>query len=125
MHELSIANEIVHVTRDHVPAEQLPQVVAVRVRLGRLSGVVADSLSFCFDAIVGDTPLRQARLDLEDVPTIGECADCATRFEIGDLTFTCPCCRSPHVRVVSGADLQIVHIELEDHAPARTSHEAA
>jgi Zn finger protein HypA/HybF involved in hydrogenase expression len=38
------------------------------VRVGDLSGVVADAMSFCFDVTTADTPLAGARLVVEEVP---------------------------------------------------------
>jgi hydrogenase nickel incorporation protein HypA/HybF len=117
MHELSIAQGIVDIVRQYVPERQGPRVASVRVRVGRLSGVVPDSLEFCFGAIVAGTPYESARLRIEPVPTACECADCAARFETQDPVFLCPSCGSGNVRLVSGTELQVVDLELAE-APA-------
>lgn len=114
MHELSIAQGILDIVQQHVPPERLASVVSVRVRLGRLSGVVSESLSFCFDALVAETPFRRARLEIEHVATRCACLDCGASFEPEALVFFCPSCRSGRVRLVSGNDLQVVHVELGD-----------
>ena len=51
-HELSLAQGILDLVRRHVPDGQEGLVRAVTVRVGRLSGVVTESLDFCFGAIV-------------------------------------------------------------------------
>ena len=117
MHELSIASGILDLVRQHVPDGRLGDVRAVEVKVGRLSGVVADSLAFSFDALVLDTELACARLVIEDVPVRCRCRACGAPFEIADPIFLCTSCGSPNVEVQSGTELQVVQIELAD-APA-------
>ncbi len=114
MHELSMAQDILEIVNQYVPPEQMSAVRSVRLRLGRLSGIVADSLEFCFSAIVADTPLEQANLDIERVPTRADCPDCGKSFLIDDPVFLCPHCGGAGIRLVSGTELQVVEIELAD-----------
>ena len=117
MHELSIASGILDLVRQHVPDGRLGDVRGVDVRVGRLSGVVADSLAFSFEALVLDTPLARARLVIEDVPVRCRCRECGAQFEIADPVFLCTACGHPWLDVQSGTELQVVQIELDD-APA-------
>ncbi len=114
MHELSIAQDILEIVNQYVPPAQINAVRSVRLKLGRLSGIVADSLAFCFNAIVADTPLEQATLEIEQVPTRADCPDCGNSFVIDDPVFLCSRCGSAAVRVVSGTELQVVEIELAE-----------
>ena len=69
MHELSIAMSLVDAV-----CEELPRIGArvtvrsVRIRLGPLSGIVADALRFAFEVAVEDSPIAGARLEIEDAP---------------------------------------------------------
>jgi len=117
MHEMSIAESILDIVRQHVPEAAIPEVALVRVRVGSLSGVIADSLAFCFEALVADTPLGRARLDIERVSTTCACGDCGHRFEPEAMIFLCPACGSGRTRLESGADLQVVHVELRETTP--------
>jgi hydrogenase nickel incorporation protein HypA/HybF len=114
MHELAIAQNIIEIVQQSVPVEQVGAVRAVRVRVGQLSGVVPDSLDFCFSVMVNDTGMRQASLAIEQVPTISECRDCAHRFPIEDLAFICPACKGTSLDLISGRELEVVEIELAD-----------
>ena len=114
MHEMSVAQSIVDIVRQYVPAAQAPGVTAVRVRVGSLSGIVAESLDFCFGALVAGTELDRARLDIEHVPTVCLCRECGVRFEPEALIFFCPSCGSGRAQLLSGSDLQVVHVELEE-----------
>lgn len=114
MHEMSVAQNILDIVRQHVPAERAPAVTSVRVRVGGLSGIIADSLEFCFSAIVAETPLGRARLEIERVAAACDCQDCSARFEPEHLIFLCPGCGSGRARLISGNDLQVVHVELDE-----------
>ena len=117
MHELSIAEGIVDIVRMHVPDKELNDVRSIHLNVGALSGVVADSLEFSFSAITADTPLSHARLAIDRVPFIIQCQQCGTKSESEMGTVVCPACRSSETKVISGTELQVLHIELSDHEP--------
>jgi hydrogenase nickel incorporation protein HypA/HybF len=114
MHELAIAQNILEIVRQSVPEEKAPWVRWVRMRIGPLSGVVADSLDFCFGAVIGETEMRQARLSIERVPMILRCRDCRHEFQTDDLAFLCPSCQNSNLELISGKEMEIVEIELID-----------
>jgi hydrogenase nickel incorporation protein HypA/HybF len=115
MHELSIAQSILEIVQQYVPEPRdAAQVRAVRVRVGRMSGIVPETLEFCFTAITHDTPLESARLDLEVVPIRCRCVSCDVSFEAEPPVYLCPKCASAHVEVLSGGELQVIHLELVD-----------
>ena len=114
MHELAMAQNIFDIVRRAVPEEQTAAVRLVKMKLGRLSGVVADSLEFCFSVIISDTNLRGAQLLIEYVTTAAVCRDCSHRFPVEEYVFACPACRSSNIDLVSGTELEITEIELAD-----------
>lgn len=114
MHEASIAQGILDIVAQYIPHDRAHAVTDVRVRVGDMAGVVPASLEFCFEAIVLGTPYRSARLVLERVPVAVACDACGARIETDDRTFHCPACHSPRIELVSGTDLQVVDIEIDD-----------
>ena len=114
MHEMSIAQGILDIVYQHVAPGDRARVGDVIVRVGRLSGVIPESLEFCFGALVAETDVGRARLAIERVPIVCHCPDCDRRFDAEALIFLCPACGSGRPRLVSGADLQVVSIELDD-----------
>ena len=111
---MGIAQGILEIIQQYVPEEQAGSIRSVKVRVGQLSGVVADSLDFSFGAIIADTPWQAARLNLEHIPAVSHCSGCAVNFEIEDLAFCCPACGSTEIRLISGTELQVVEIEVDD-----------
>jgi len=114
MHELGIAQNILQIIQQSVPEKNAADVRGIRIRVGQLSGVVPDSLDFCFSAIIHDTEMRKAKLEIEQIPITSECRDCQNRFEMSDLEFFCPACQSTSLELISGRELEVVEIELAD-----------
>ena len=117
MHELSIATALVEqaeqVARRHGDA----RVAAVRVRVGELAGVVPDALRFSFQLARQGTAVGAALLLVEDVPGVARCAPCDTTFAVGTPPFLwCPQCDTPTSAVVSGRELEITAVELDEGA---------
>jgi hydrogenase nickel incorporation protein HypA/HybF len=114
VHELSLAQSIVEIVQNTARENGGGRVVTVGLRVGDLSGVVVDSLSFCFSAITSGTPLEGARLHIDRVPVRARCRDCAAESNIEDLTFLCPACGNGNLEITSGRELQVSHIEVEE-----------
>jgi hydrogenase nickel incorporation protein HypA/HybF len=114
MHELSVAQNILDIVQQSVPKNELADVRIVHVKLGTFSGVVADSLDFCFSAISAETPLAKAHLEFEHIPFAVRCNQCRRTFE-NDIGFmVCPECGGAETVILSGRELQVTEIELEN-----------
>jgi len=114
MHELSLAQNIIDTVRDHVREENLTRVTVVRMEVGAVSGVVADSLQFAFGAIIQDTPLRNAVLESVIIPFKVHCNECGTESGNDSGYMTCGICDSTDVKILSGTDMILKQIELND-----------
>jgi hydrogenase nickel incorporation protein HypA/HybF len=114
MHELGIAQNILQIVQQSVPEDQSADVRMIRIRVGQLSGVVPDSLDFCFSAMVNDTNLQRAKLEIEQIPITSECRECRHRFQMSEMDFSCPACNSSNLELISGRELEIIEIELAD-----------
>lgn len=114
MHELSIAQSIVDLVQANLPATDTNLVKSVKVKVGQLSGVVPDSLDFCFGAITHGTSLQGATLDIDNVPFVLKCKTCNTSFESEAGIVLCPQCGGTDTEVLSGTELQVIEIELYD-----------
>ncbi len=108
MHELSITQSVVDAVSERM-ADQ--QVVAIRLEVGRLSGIEPDAMRFCFELVTSQTVLEGARLDIDQPPGEGHCRDCGQDFTLPDLILLCPC-GSADVAVTSGRELLIKSVEV-------------
>jgi hydrogenase nickel incorporation protein HypA/HybF len=114
MHELSIAQSIVDIVTEHLPDEEGGKVRTVRLRLGAMAGVVPDSLEFCFGAITEGTRLAGAQLEIEHIPLRAHCTACGSDGEIEPTLFACSACGGTSLTVISGRELQVREIEMEE-----------
>lgn len=114
MHELSLAQNIVEIVEAALPPESDPGASTVRVRIGELAGVVPDSLAFCFEAITKGTRLENARLQLIPVAATAKCGSCGSVNQIIDAVFVCTECGGTGLTLLSGRELQVVEIELQE-----------
>jgi len=108
MHELSIAESVVDAITQRTARRRVWQ---VRLEVGRLSGVSAESLRFCFELAAVGTGVDGALLDIDEPAGRARCAACERTFAIDDLIMMCPC-GSCDVQVVSGDELRIVSVEV-------------
>jgi hydrogenase nickel incorporation protein HypA/HybF len=114
MHELSLAQNILEIVEQHVPREQSKSIKSIKLRVGESSGVVPESLEFCFSAITAKTDLNGVLLIIERVPFMISCRKCGktSKSELG-LTM-CPECGSFESDAITGTEMQVVEIELNE-----------
>jgi len=111
MHELSITESVVATVSEH--AGSAP-VLALTLEIGKLSGVVPDSVRFCFELCALGTPCEGARLDIVDTPGRARCRDCAAEeIELPDEITLCPC-GSANLEITGGQQLKIKQLEIGD-----------
>ena len=122
MHEMSVALAVIdQVQQAAERAGDVTSVRSVRLQVGELAGVVADSLTFCFELACAGTLLEGAELVTEAVPGRARCADCAHEWAVGmPPRLTCPGCAGARTELLAGRELQIAAVRWEDGALPRT-----
>ena len=114
MHELSIAMGIVDAALDEAQRRGV-QVSAVHLRLGALSGVVKDALTFSYEVASQDTALEGSHLIVEEIPVVVFCRQCRAERTLKSVqSFTCPVCGAPAGDVVHGKELEVFALEVQD-----------
>jgi hydrogenase nickel incorporation protein HypA/HybF len=110
MHEMSITQSVVEICQGHAGGRRVTDVV---LEIGELSGVVPESIEFCFEACSKGTLLEGARLRVETVPGVGLCPSCGVRSPLTSLYDPCPDCGAFGLTIVSGEELRVKELELE------------
>jgi hydrogenase nickel incorporation protein HypA/HybF len=113
MHELSLAQNIIEIVQDIIKDRNGAEVTEVGVDIGELVAVIPESLEFCYDTLVEETPLKGSRLKINIIPLIGICKSCQKEFHIEHMAFTCPHCKSPSITVNQGQELKISYLEVD------------
>ena len=114
MHEMGIAIQIVNIVNQSLPPGEPLRVKTIQLKLGRLTAIVPQSLSFCMEVATKDTPLEGVELVFKEVPIRVECAACGEETEIQEPPFVCGACGKDQVRIVSGREMIVEAIEVEE-----------
>jgi len=113
MHELSIAQSLLEIIEDESKRHGVSRVTRVAVKIGTLSTIVPEALTFSFEVITAQTVAEGADLDIEVVPARGRCENCSIDFDVDRSFFLCPECGGVASEIISGKELEISHIEAE------------
>jgi hydrogenase nickel incorporation protein HypA/HybF len=108
VHELAIIESVVDAVTGRLGDAKIS---SVRLEVGELSGVVADSLLFCFDLAAEGTSLQGARLEITPVPGRCRCRACGREFSPAGLVLLCPC-GSADAEVLAGQELSIASVKV-------------
>lgn len=110
MHELGITRNVVAIVGEQAAGRR---VLRVTLEVGRLSGLMADAIRFCFDVCTADTPLAGAVLEIVEPEGRGRCTACGAEHALQAPTGRCPSCAAPALRIVAGEELTIREMEVE------------
>lgn len=112
MHELSISGAIVDTALKHADGRQI---TVVSLTVGALRQVVPESLDFYFEIVARGTLCEGARLEQTLMPARAHCPGCRHEWELEGLPqFRCPGCGAAPAEIVSGDELEVESIELEE-----------
>jgi hydrogenase assembly chaperone HypC/HupF len=114
MQEYSLAQSILDVAAEQCGGQGCTVVEAIRVRLGAATGVRPEALGSAFDELKGNTPAKDAVLNIELVPAGGTCRACGG--EVGLVgagePAVCPRCGSTDMEDNGGREMEITGMEL-------------
>lgn len=116
MHELGIATSILQAARQEAQRHPGASLRKIRVRVGELSGVDPQALSFAFEVLArGQAPLE---LEIENCPRRQRCSACGRTFAVVHYDLGCPACGNQHTQFAGGDELELASLEMEDHEPS-------
>jgi hydrogenase nickel incorporation protein HypA/HybF len=113
MHEMSIAEGVIQVLEEQAVLQSFRRVKRVRLEIGPLAAVEADSLRFCFDAVSRGTLAEQSSLEIIDLPGTAWCLNCHATVSIRRRYDSCTHCGSYQLQVTGGDELRIKDLEVE------------
>ena len=114
MHEMGIATSILDAARKEAVKRPGARVLKVGLRVGEWSGVDPESLRFCFDALAKEDGERAPELEIEFLPRKNRCPMCGNVFALEKFEIECPRCGAEVTEPVSGDELELAFVELEE-----------
>lgn len=115
MHEVSIALGMADELQKIAEGNNAKKILNVKLKIGKMSGIVIDSLMFAFDAVKLEYPfMSSAEILVEEVPITYKCNDCEMTFNTDDMYFqSCKNCNSYSLALISGEEQHIENVEIE------------
>jgi hydrogenase nickel incorporation protein HypA/HybF len=113
MHELSIVASLFEILLAKAQENQATKIVNVKLKVGKLAGVVPECLQSAFDSYKQDTIAAEARLEIEEVQLKMRCRKCTAEIEKEDFVLVCPSCGGTDLEILEGMELLLDKIDLE------------
>jgi len=112
MHEASIIQQVLHVAEKEMRQAGGTRILRVRLRVGVMAGVVAEALTFAFDALKDGGPAHDATLEVESVPARFRCRACGHDTLLAKTDFECPACGGMLCIQNGGTELELSQLEV-------------
>lgn len=113
MHEVGITESALTAVLAQARFHGASRIHRVVLRIGALSGVVADSVRFAFEAVSRGTMAEGAVLEIVEEPVEVFCARCQTIFAAtGAAILSCPRCGQLSADIRRGRELELSQIEM-------------
>lgn len=113
MHELSVAQNIIDIVRENVSEPDYGRVNKILIEVGEFSGIVAESLEYCFDVIKTETEFINAKMEIKKIPFRLFCNSCKTETSNNSGIRLCSNCGRNDTKIISGTDMKIIEVEVK------------
>ena len=112
---MGIANSVLEAVRTEMGRHPGTYPCKVGVRIGEMAAIDQDALRFCFEAMIQETDLASLELGIETCPLRYRCQVCGRDFVVRDYDSRCPQCASLETTCVSGDELELAYLEVEEY----------
>lgn len=116
MHELQIAANILNIVEEEIQTlGKTEDVKYINLIVGRMRAIIPETLQFSFDVQKKrHQKLENATLTIEEIDIVVKCRNCGYQRKIKEPVFHCEKCLSTDIEIVSGNELYVDSIELND-----------
>ncbi|HAF60820.1 MAG TPA: hydrogenase maturation nickel metallochaperone HypA [Anaerolineaceae bacterium] len=113
MHELAVTEEILRLAEQIAEEEQAIKVTDIYLEIGKLSGIIDESVTFYWDSLCKGTVCEEAVLHFNAIPTRMRCSDCGKEYVLEHDLVPCPTCKSMNIKIISGEEFTLHSVEIE------------
>lgn len=114
MHEMSLVEAVIETLLELQKSHKWNHINKVTLHVGAMRQVIPDVMSFVFLIATKDTPLAGAKMEIIEIPMSFKCKKCDKKWGEDQMDFVCPHCGSLDVDVLSGMELDIESVEVEE-----------
>ena len=116
MHEMALAQGILQIALDYAARENTARIGTIGLKIGEMSGVEEESLRTSWHIVSAKTCADGAKLKITRVPLVGRCHLCGVERPVKNYNFWCPDCHNGVLKIISGREMQVEYLEVEDKA---------
>ncbi len=113
MHEFGLMQSVLDNVEKSAREAGALKVTEIRLVIGEMREVVADSMDFAFEALSPNTLSESATLSITMIRARSRCSQCNHEFEHDRLRRSCPNCDSLATELLAGKEMYIDAIEVE------------
>jgi len=113
MHELSVTESLLNTACEYAEKQDATKITILNIKIGKLSGIVDDSIQFYWDIISENSLCEGSVLNFMRISAKFECNACHTQFEIDAELMPCPNCNSMDLATIQGDEFMLESIEIE------------
>lgn len=113
MHELAVTQGIIKICNDEANKHKFKRILNINIKVGELSGLIPECISFYFNEISKNTVADGANLKVKKIPLRYKCMDCGYEGEIQVGEYTCKECGGLQIKFINGRELYIDTMEVE------------
>lgn len=113
MHELSVTEGIIKICKDEADKHKFKRILNINIKVGELSGLIPECISFYFNEVSKDTVAEGAKISVEKVPLRFRCSECGYEGEINLGEYMCKECGGLRIKFINGRELYIDTMEVE------------
>jgi len=114
MHELSICMSLLEQVDAIARERGAGKVTRIELKVGPLSGIEIDLLRNAYPLAAADTIAADAELVIESSDVVVRCSQCGTESDAKPNRLICASCGDYRTSVVSGEELILQRVELDD-----------
>lgn len=111
MHELSIVESIIEIIEQEMLKNNIKRVETISLKIGEMRQVVPEALLFGFECLTKNTPLENAKINIQNIPIRAKCHICENQFEVKNWLDSCVYCHNNEYEIISGKELEIASFE--------------
>lgn len=113
MHELSLAERAIAIVEKAAQQAGAQRVTRVRLRVGALAHVDAETLVYCCGLVAQSGLAAGAKIEFEREAGLAWCEDCAREVPLEQIGAGCPECGGHALEVRDGDRLSVLDIGVE------------
>lgn len=114
MDERELANSVVEIVDRAAYRNGVHHVACVHIAVGGRRVFDLQALDAAFQIVARGTVAERARLEVRILPVTRRCHNCGTNFEAAAQDCECPHCLHPHTDPISGEEVRVLDMEVED-----------